>query len=712
LIITCVAHGRRDGDAHRLAAHLSKAKDQTWRIADASGVDANLPLAEILADLRRSLAYAPRATVGFQHLTINPARLWSEAQRDEAVRRILVELEAQDHAWVVVEHAGKARATAGGATTHWHLVVAHVGGDGRALNLSGSYARLEAVARLLEVDFGEPATRSRRTCAVATHLTRMGRSDVAGALSRDAGATTPRSAMSSPGRQRAARLGVDLPAARAAVRAAWKAPDLTAALASAGLRVGLGDRRRVPVVRRDADGAVVGALDRLAGVSRADATARLEIEMATRKRAAKPAGENDERNTNRNPRGQAVAGQTRRKNLARRGGDTDDGGGDSGSSDAGRGLPGPRFAGAHRGDAPNALDGPAAARRRRRRAVAELQIADAVARRRSQAGRSFETDVERAKTALWRSLFGAELSPELIGALCYVDVRERLVKLTNGGWVRDEGDRLLASGADPRVVAILVEAAKAKGWKSVCVWGDAAFVAEAQRQFAAAGIAVTVVEPPPPLQAERDEENDAVKHDPEAIVAELRHARAEAEKRLAWLSKPLEEPASLKEARSEARAADQALQAAVRRRSGAAEACDEAERELAEAGFLWLFGRGATRRRLAEAEQRYNQCTDEATALQRAHDSAASKAFRMQQTFDKQKARRQVECASEIQRAQADVALAIECETVATESRDLARRGIDAVEAVARARLQPQVAAPLNDADEPTSEETSAWTPR
>ena len=72
-------------------------------------------------------------------------------------------------------------------------------------------------------------------------------------------------------------------------------------------------------------------------------------------------------------------------------------------------------------------------------------------------------DVARAKAELWKRLFGADLSPELVAALCYVDVRERLLKLTNGGWVRDEGDRMLASGADPQVVAMLVAAAQAKG---------------------------------------------------------------------------------------------------------------------------------------------------------------------------------------------------------------------------------------------------------
>ena len=139
--------------------------------------------------------------------------------------------------------------------------------------------------------------------------------------------------------------------------------------------------------------------------------------------------------------------------------------------------------------------------------------------------------------------------------------------------------------------------------------------------------------------------------------------------------------------------------------------CDDAERALSEAGFLGLFGKGAARRRLAEAEQRYNHCEAEATALQRAHDAATSKVARLQYAFDKEQARRRADRASEIQHARADVALAAECETVATDP-PTARRGIDAVEDVARVRLQVQATVPLSDADRSANEDASTLAPR
>ncbi len=69
-------------------------------------------------------------------------------------------------------------------------------------------------------------------------------------------------------------------------------------------------------------------------------------------------------------------------------------------------------------------------------------------------------------------MFGAELSQELISALYYVDVHARIVRLTGGGWVRDAGDRLYASDADPVVVALIVKPPKPKVGARVAVSGS------------------------------------------------------------------------------------------------------------------------------------------------------------------------------------------------------------------------------------------------
>ncbi|MGO8739148.1 LPD7 domain-containing protein [Rhodoblastus sp.] len=637
---------------------------------------------EIMDDLRRSLALSPRANVGFHHVTVNPGRSWTAAQRDDAIRHVLNELGATSHAWAAVEHSGKTRAMAGGDSTHFHLIVAHVGPDGRALDMRGSYARLEAVARTCEVDFGEQLTHSRRPAAVARHLSRIGRSDVAAALTSGASsANLPRSAMSSASRQRAASKGLDLPAARAAVRAAWESSDLAGTLAATGLRIGWGDRRPVPLVRT-ADGAAVGALDRLAGVSRVEAVDRLEAEMA-RPRKTKT-GETDERKT---PRGRhAAAGQARPDDLARCRRDEVDSGGDSGDSGAGRGgVPRPRWAGPDRGEARRPPVDPAAARRRRQRALAELRSADAAARSRARKGRTMAADVEKAKAALWKKLFGADLSPELVAALVYVDVRERLVKLTDGGWVRDEGDRMFASGGDPKVVALMVAAAQAKGWRAVRIWGDAEFLREARRQFEAAGIPVTVIAPPPDPIIERAEAPPAAPgHDLSEVVAEFRRRRVAVEARLSEIRQPAEPSGALVAARDAEQAADAGWREAMHGRDAAKRARDEIASELEKAGLL---SRGSLRRRLAAAQAEYEAAREKFRDACERHDDLKAKADDLQRDFDKAERRRRAARADEERKAQAEAAFLAECERIAGQSAVIANQGPDAIEAAARARL-------------------------
>jgi len=291
-------------------------------------------------------------------------------------------------------------------------------------------------------------------------------------------------------------------------------------------------------------------------------------------------------------------------------------------------------------------------------------------------------DAEQAKAALWRRLFGADLSPALVAALCYIDVQERLVKLTNGGWVRDEGDRMLASSGDPQVVAMLVAAAQSKGWTAVKIWGDDDFVREARRQFEAAGIPVTVVDPPPDSKVEPAEPPPA--RDPLAIVEDFRRRRAAAESRLAEIQSPAPPPAALVKARKAEDAADEEWRKLWRVRKTAKSDRDAAKTALEKVG---LFGRGAARRRLAAAQLEFDAAHEAFRDASDRHDDAKAEADLLQKDFDRAESQRRVDLAIEECKAKAEVALALECEIVAAESAEIAVEGHEAVEAAARARL-------------------------
>lgn len=287
MILTTTRHGRTSRDVRNLKAHLTKSVGQVARVV-AIG---NVPLSDADAALAymEAMRDGSRATVSMHHVAISPLHRLDGEQLDETVRRILAAMGAEDHAWVLWEHDGKARSERA-ADQHFHLVVGHIGPDGKALDDGWSYLHLEAAARSLEHDFGEPLTASRKTISVAAILRGNGRHDVADRLVPPD--EPPRSATSSARRAAAARAGVDLPKAQAAVRAAWTAADspaaFRAAIAEQGFDVAEGRKPGVFVV--SAGDAEIGALDRIVKLKRAVVAQRMkELDHA----AADPAPASD-----------------------------------------------------------------------------------------------------------------------------------------------------------------------------------------------------------------------------------------------------------------------------------------------------------------------------------------------------------------------------------------------------------------------------------
>lgn len=289
MIVTTTRHGRTRRDARYLLAHLSRQDVQRSRV-----VHVGAPVADERAalDYMQALRDGSRATVAFHHLSLSPGQSLTDGQRDEAVRRVLAAMGAEDHAHVVWEHAEKPRRGCD-VDAHYHVVVSHIGPDGKALDDGRSYVRLEAVARSLEADFGHEIIPGRRTAAVAAELERQGRPDVAARVRGEAPPELPASAMSSRQRARAERRGVSLPDVRVAVRQAWEASDsraaLHAALAEHGLGVAPGDKAGVWIVTGP-DGMTLGALDRLAGERRRTVTTRMQEERHDHGTAARNAG--------------------------------------------------------------------------------------------------------------------------------------------------------------------------------------------------------------------------------------------------------------------------------------------------------------------------------------------------------------------------------------------------------------------------------------
>ena len=255
-------HGRSQRALHDLQEHLLK-PGQIVTVDRVVGLCAN-DLSGALDEMA-FVRIGTKCEISLQHIALSPRQQLTTEQVDQMVDVTLAAFDAARHGHVLVVHADKPRAMEGGADTHYHLLLCQVGPSGRGLDTSHSYARLEASMRILEFDWKEDITPSRHKRQVCTILKKRGRPDVAAAVQASAPTSPPRSAMSSRGRARAERVGVDLPDLVVRLRAVCAIRPEPAAFISwcdaNGLAVRRGSEPNVYVIAKD--GIPLGALDRM-----------------------------------------------------------------------------------------------------------------------------------------------------------------------------------------------------------------------------------------------------------------------------------------------------------------------------------------------------------------------------------------------------------------------------------------------------------------
>jgi hypothetical protein len=259
------------------------------------------------------------------------------------------------------------------------------------------------------------------------------------------------------------------------------------------------------------------------------------------------------------------------------------------------------------------------------------------------------------------------------------------VQLTGGGWVRDAGDKLLASGAEPEVVGLLVEAAKAKGWQAVHVWGPPEFVAECRLQFEAAGIPVSVGEEPPKMIAPGRETSDS--QEPakaEDIRAQFRRRLEYAERQLKDIRTSGSPGDDVSAAEAAERKADSAWLAAIEKRKGARLARKQAKTALDDAGF---FARARARRAFQNAEALFNAATELLADTVADHEELKSRLTDTRKESKSRESRRRAQLEPEERSAEARLQFALECLQTLDEQPDLASQGADAVELATENRL-------------------------
>lgn len=273
MIVTCSSHGRSKKDCDAVVVHLLKTDDNDFikiaEIGNSSAVTLDGVVQEM--QLQRD---SSSALVSLHHLTINPGRNYTEAELLAASHAMRRELDPDDQRPYVVVIHGKQRQSVVrpegavvGSETHAHVLLGHVF-CGVPLKDRLSKRRTEVVARVCEHSFGESCTLGPGHRYSIKRL-RQEAPQIAEWMIAAHGENPekPRSAMSANTRQRARRIGVDLPKAKASVVSAWQLSQgdpfaFRGALRSDGLAIIAGAKNNVLVVV-DANSNIIGALDRL-----------------------------------------------------------------------------------------------------------------------------------------------------------------------------------------------------------------------------------------------------------------------------------------------------------------------------------------------------------------------------------------------------------------------------------------------------------------
>jgi hypothetical protein len=308
MIITCSSHGRTRQDCRRLVRHLENTKDNESIHLVEIGNSVSATLADVVEDMQL-LRDGGSAQVSLHHFTINPSSDCDEAALRKIANLVRAELDPElIRPYAVVVHTknrqaapggrqaapGNGQAAPGGGKRHAHLILGHVdsGGrpghmnsGGRALLDGQSKRRTEFVARVAEHFLSGLGYPERPVAGRHSVYTMSRMRDEAPAAAEwhaarsDMSAEKPMSAMSTTTRQRAKRLGLNLPGSKATIVAAWQAsPDLVGFLEKvreAGFSIARGDKAGVWIVT-DTQGRSVGALDRLLRLRRQEIREKME----------------------------------------------------------------------------------------------------------------------------------------------------------------------------------------------------------------------------------------------------------------------------------------------------------------------------------------------------------------------------------------------------------------------------------------------------
>jgi len=252
--------------------------DENERIAFLRGTPADVK------DMHRD-ALALDAAYSVRHWIVAPHETTTRPQMRTVLELLAKEFGFDENRAVVVEHCKK-RTVTNAADVHWHVLVGEVDpATGRILRSSFDRVIHELISRISEHTFGHAFVRGKHTKAVINRLRKRNLACIADSLEKIVGEemAIPSEAFTHAQHQEKKRLGIDLPHRRQEIRSilarATTKDELLHLVSNARMELREGDKLGIWILVDPANGVLIGALHRLAGVRKSEITALMKSEL-------------------------------------------------------------------------------------------------------------------------------------------------------------------------------------------------------------------------------------------------------------------------------------------------------------------------------------------------------------------------------------------------------------------------------------------------
>lgn len=210
---------------------------------------------------------------GCQHFIMSSKEQMTQEQAISIIKDLICKEYNQNYDDLVIVNHQKERASYDSDKNHYHIIIPHCDPiTGKAINLKNSKRRNEKISRLAELELGFNLVKGRHNKAVFKQLEKEGRQEQAQAMEHLTEGDLPQSAYGKKAHQKAEKTGLNLPEAKAHIKATYQHSGSLALflknIKNQGYTLKSGDKQDTYIIEKN--DVLIGSASRLLGIKKSE----------------------------------------------------------------------------------------------------------------------------------------------------------------------------------------------------------------------------------------------------------------------------------------------------------------------------------------------------------------------------------------------------------------------------------------------------------